>query len=75
MIIQYQNVFRKFDSANINYLLNFYLKIISYYPIIKAYNPFTPSKSIIELVRKNVCTNFIFTQSKVITIIKLLKCK
>jgi hypothetical protein len=47
------------------------MEIISYYPIIKSYNPFTPSKFIIELVKKNLCTNFIFNQSKVI-IIKLI---
>jgi len=43
---------------------------ISYYPVIKNSNPFTPSKSLIELIKKNLCTNFILTQSKV-RIIKL----
>lgn len=43
---------------------------ISYYPVIKNSNPFTPSKSLIELIKKNLCTNFILTQSKV-RIVKL----
>ncbi|CAF0813058.1 unnamed protein product [Adineta steineri] len=39
-------------------------KCFPYYPIIKNYNPFTLSKEIIELIKKNLCPNFIFTQSK-----------
>jgi len=75
MIIQYQNVYRKLELDNRGYLLDLYsMKIISYYPVIKTYNPFTPSKSIVELIKKNLCTNFIFTQSKVI-IIKIINLK
>ncbi|CAF4161743.1 unnamed protein product [Rotaria sp. Silwood2] len=39
-------------------------KCLPYYPVIKTYNPFTPSKPSVELIKKNLCTNFIFAQSK-----------
>ncbi|CAF1286659.1 unnamed protein product [Rotaria sordida] len=39
-------------------------KCLPYYPVIKTYNPFTPSKLIVEVIKKNLCTNFIFAQSK-----------
>jgi hypothetical protein len=38
---------------------------ISYYPVVKNSNPFTLSKSLIELIKQNLSANFIFTQSKV----------
>ncbi|CAF0787833.1 unnamed protein product [Rotaria sp. Silwood1] len=41
-------------------------KCLPYYPVIKSYNPFTPSNSIVELIKKNLCTNFIFIQAKAI---------
>jgi len=36
-----------------------------YYPVMKNENPFKPSKTLVELVKTNLCANFIFTQSKV----------